>query len=332
MQYTFFAPTLDLMMQTARSYHLDPVPLLEASGIDPASVIGSDERVSFDQVDDFYDKIAGLIPDPNFGLKFGQSWHPSQMGVLGYAWMTSCTLRSAFERLTRYIKIISDFYAIELKETSKHLSLVINTPGEEGVPAFHLDAAMATLLAMVQSNAGEAFRPLSIQIAHPEPEDTRPFYSLFQCPIVFGSTSSSFTLSIADADAPRHCTNARLAQVHDQLLIEYLANLEKENIVERTKMSIINNLPSGHISDAIVAQSMLMSERTLQRRLHEVGTTFNSILKEVRKELAISYISDKKISLTEITFLLGYSEISSFTHAFKRWTGQSPSAFRGDLP
>ncbi len=260
--------------------------MLEASGINPASVADPNERVPDDRVQAFYEKIAELIPDPNFGLKCEQLWHPTQMGALGYAWMTSSTLRSAFERLVRFFKIISDLLTVELKETSKNLSLVIDSSSETDFPAFRIDAAMAMLLAMVQSNAGEAFHPQSLTITHTEPEDAGPFYSLFQCPIVFGAPSNSFSISIADADKPRSCSNTQLALRHDQLLIKYLADLEKENVVERTKASIIDNLPSGNISDAIVAQSLQMSERTLQRRLREFGTTFKSILNEVREDLA----------------------------------------------
>ena len=331
MPHTFFAPALDLTMRIARSYNVDPVPLLEASGINPASVTDPNKRIPDDRVQAFYDRIAELIPDPNFGLKCEQLWHPTQMGALGYAWMTSSTLRSAFQRLVRFFTIISDLLTVELKETSKSLSLIINIPNLEAVPAFRIDAVMAMLLAMVQSNGGEAFHPQSLTITHPEPEDAGPFYSLFQCPIAFGAKSNSFTISIADADAPRSCSNTQLALLHDQLLVKYLADLEKENVVERTKASIIDNLPSGNISDTIVARSLQMSERTLQRRLRDFGTTFKSILNKVREDLANSYIRDSKLTLTEISYMLGFAEMSTFSRAFKRWTGQSPSAFRGNI-
>jgi AraC-like DNA-binding protein len=331
MPHTFFAPGLDLMIQVARSYKLDPVPLLEASGINPASVTDPNERIPDDRVEDFYDKIAELIPDPSFGLRSEQFWHPTQMGALGYAWMTSSTLRTAFERLVRFINIISDSFKVELKETSLSLSLVIDSSSETALPAFRIDASMAILLAMVQSNAGKEFHPKLLKIAHPEPEDDGAFYYLFRCPIDFSAKTNIFTISTADADAPRSCSNVQLALLNDQLLIKYLADLEKENIVERTKASIIDNLHSGNISDTIVAQSLQMSERTLQRRLRESGTTFKSILNEVRGDLAYSYIRDNKLTLTEISFMLGFSEMSTFSHAFKRWTGQSPSAFRGNI-
>ena len=331
MSHTFFAPALDLMMQIARSYKLDPAPLLESSGINPAAVADPNKRIPFDRVETFYESVADLIPDPSFGLKTAEFWHPTQMGALGYAWMTSDSLRSAFERLTRFIKVVNSVSMIELEETRDGLSLIINHTGNAAVHSFRIDGAMGMLLAMVQLNAGRSFHPQLLTITHLEPVDAGPFYSLFQCPIQFGTESNRFTISAADADAPRSCSNTQLALLHDQILVKYLADLEKENVVERTKASIIDNLPSGNISDAIVAQSLQMSERTLQRRLREFGTTFKSILNEVRVDLANSYIRDSRLTLTEISYMLGFAEISTFSRAFKRWTGQPPSAFRDNI-
>lgn len=328
MPHTYFAPSLDLMMQVVRSYKLDPIPLMQECGINPALVTDPNERFSLDRVDAFYNMVAEVIPDPSFGLRCEQFWHPTQMGALGYAWMTSDTLRDALERLVRFRKILNDDAHLDLRETSDSLSLVVQRSSEKTIPAFSVDGAMAILLAMVQSNAGKTFHPQSLTITHPKPKDTGLFYSLFQCPITFGAKFNSFTISSADADAPRSCSNAQLAQLHDQLLIKCIAKLDKDDIIGRTKVSIIDKMPSGNISDTIVARSLRMSERTLQRRLSENSTTFNKLLNEIRKELASKYILDSKLSLSAISFMLGFADISSFSHAFKRWTGQSPSAFR----
>ena len=328
MPLTFFAPALGVMIKIARSYDLDPDSLMEELGIDPALVNDSNARLRLDWVDALNNEVAERIPDPNFGLKSAQFWHPTQMGALGYAWMTSDTLRAALKRLVRFSKFINEALSIELKESSERVSLVFHWSDKTDVAAFRTDGAMAILLAMVRTNAGEEFHPQSVTFNHPEPEDTGPFYSLFQCPITFGAQFNSFTISTAEADKPRSCSNVQLALLHDQLLIEYVAKLDKDNIVEQTKAAIIAELATGNISDRIVAQSLYLTERTFQRRLHENDTTFKTLLSEVRMDLADSYIRDNKLSLSEISFMLGFSEMSSFSHAFKRWTGQSPSNYR----
>lgn len=112
------------------------------------------------------------------------------------------------------------------------------------------------------------------------------------------------------------------------MLIEYVAKLGDDNIVEQTKVAIVQELASGNISDAIIARSFNMTERTLQRRLRCHGVTFKTLLNQVRMDLADTYIRDNKLSLSEILFIPGFAEISSFSHAFKRWTGKSPTDYR----
>ena len=111
-------------------------------------------------------------------------------------------------------------------------------------------------------------------------------------------------------------------------MINYLANLEKENIIHRVKTGIIKLLPSGGVADEKVAKTLGMSVRSLQRKLSEAGTTFRTLLDEIRKELALSYVRDPNIEFVEIAFLLGFSEQSAFSRAFKRLTGISPSEVR----
>lgn len=328
MPVTLFAPVLDLMVRIIKSYGLDPKPLMRDAAIDPKLLSDHNARFRFSKVAAFHSKAMEVIPDPNFGLRAARFWHPSQMGALGYAWMTSDTLRSAFTRLARFSHVVSGAVDLELDESGDQLSLSFSFIEGPEVPASRIDTTMALLMAMVRSNAGDAFNPQSITFAHPAPEDTGPFYSLFRCPVAFDAPANSFTISAADADQARACSNAQLALLHDQLLIQYLAKLDKDNIVERVKVAIIDELASGNTSDESVARLLYMTERTLQRRLQEQGTTFKMLLNEVRHDLADKYIRDSSLSLNEISFLLGFSELSSFSRAFKRWTGQSPSDYR----
>ncbi len=111
-------------------------------------------------------------------------------------------------------------------------------------------------------------------------------------------------------------------------MIEYLGKLDKDNIIDRGTAVIIDMLPSGGVADEKVAGQLNMSVRSLQRRLKEAGTTFRTLLEAVRKDLAATYIRDPDIELVEVAFLLGFSDQSAFSRAFKRWTGCSPSEAR----
>lgn len=328
MPLTIFAPTLNLAMQLAQAYDIDATAILAEVGIDPAILSDNNARIPANKVRDFLQKFADVAPKQHLALKIGKYWHPSQMGAFGYAWMTSSTLRTAFERLQRYARIVIGFVNISIEESDTDLTLIFDFKSESFAPAFRLNGNRALILAMIQHNAGPDFHPQSVSFSHAEPKNIDDFYALFQCPITFNADLDSLTISLEDADKPRSCSNKQLALLHDQLLIEYVAKLDNSNIVERVKLAVINEMGSGNFSDSTIAESLHMSQRTLQRRLEENNTTFKMVVNKVRQDLADTYLNDSSLSLTEISFMLGFSEMSAFSRAFKRWTGESPSHFR----
>jgi AraC-like DNA-binding protein len=136
------------------------------------------------------------------------------------------------------------------------------------------------------------------------------------------------TFSFADVDKYLIGANPQLARLNDQVMIEYLGRLDKDNIVDRARTAIIDMIPSGGLADEKVATQLNMSVRSLQRRLKAAGTTFRTLLESVRKDLAATYVRDPDIELVEVAFLLGFSDQSAFSRAFKRWKGCPPSEAR----
>jgi AraC-like DNA-binding protein len=136
------------------------------------------------------------------------------------------------------------------------------------------------------------------------------------------------TLSLADVNKHLAGANPQLARLNDKVMIEYLSKLDKENIIDRVAATVVEMLPSGGVTDEKVATQLNMSGRSLQRRLQEGGTTFRRLIEEVRRGLAATYVRDPAVELVEIAFLLGFSDQSAFSRAFKRWTGHTPSEFR----
>ena len=105
----------------------------------------------------------------------------------------------------------------------------------------------------------------------------------------------------------------------------------QSDIVSQVKKAIIHDLPSGTPSEENIAKLVLLSNRTLQRRLSDENTNFRSLVLEVRRELAQKYLADKAMPLAEISYMLGFSDTSSFSRAFKKWTGDPPAVFRTNL-
>ena len=169
---------------------------------------------------------------------------------------------------------------------------------------------------------------MSVSFKHRGSACSGEYYSFFRCPVEFGAESNLIILPLDVVNKQLTSSNPQLAQINDQVMINYLAKLDKEDIVQQVKAAILDQLPSGNVTEETVAEAVYTSKRSLQRKLNEKGTTFKTILTDVRQDLALKYIHDRKLTLTEISFMLGFSEMSSFSRAFKRWTGESPKEFR----
>jgi AraC-like DNA-binding protein len=179
---------------------------------------------------------------------------------------------------------------------------------------------------------GNQIRPLEINLCRKaSPSLAANFEKHFGMPVRFGAPQNTVLLPLADVRKPLPMANAQLARQNDQVVMDYLARYDGARVSERVRAEIISRLASGEPPRADVASSCLLSEKTLQRRLKDEGTSYHLILEETRRELAQQYLRDRKVSVCEVTFRLGFSDQSSFTRAFKRWTGKAPGEFRESL-
>lgn len=310
-------------------YTLAPEPLFRAAGIDPEVIRNSHGRMPSQKGEALLRAMAAQIPDPAFGLQAGNCWHPSNLGALGYAWLSSSTLRTALERLARYWRIINVQVSATLSDAPGGVEFAHLPPqGDAVVERVRGDVVMAIVLDMCRTNFGRALTPRRVDLRHAEPVDVKPYDAFFGCPVVFGRDANRLVLDRADADHPLPTSNRQLAAVHDRILVEELARLDKKDVMARFRASLLERLTSGELSEHDMARDLNMSRRSLQRRLAEADSTYQSLLDDTRRDLALRHIEDPAKSVTDVTFLLGYSQQSAFTRAFRRWTGMSPSAYR----
>jgi len=309
-------------------YRIDPEPLFREMSMDPELMKRPGGRYRLDSIDNLWRKASKIIDDPCFGLKAAELWHPSNFSALGYAMLASNTLRTAFERMDRYHRVLSDERPITLDETEEGLALTLVFSHEKrDIPARN-DAILAVTMSMCRLNYIEDLAPVSVTLTHPKPSCSARFYEYFRSPVVFEAPANSLTLPIEAVDRNLPGSNPQLVELNDQVMIEYLAQLDQDHITQKVKAVIIDLLPSGNVTDESVARELYMSSRKLQRQLRNDDTTFTTLLNEIRQDLAQRYLREQDTSLTEIAFLLGFSESSAFSRAFRRWMGVTPSEYR----
>ena len=342
------APTSDLWqnfaMETALSstghiiwcwlelHGIEPVPLFEKHGVTRAALMDPNERIPTAAWDAIRRDGMRLIGDPCACLKAARCWHPSNIGALGYAWLASATLRTALKRLERYSLLVAQSGAWSLQSTPTGLTAVLVQTREDPYDrALATDMAMALVIDMCRMNYGASLRTEEVTLRRTEPDCAESYRLFYGGEVRFSAPEDSFTLAVRDADRPLPSANRQIAGLHDRILAEQLATLEKENVVARCKAFILEQLTTGELSLEEAAQALHMSPRTLTRRLEAEQTTFSALLDETRQELARRYLADSRHSISEVAFLLGFQQQSSFTRAANRWFSMSPKEFRQSL-
>jgi AraC-like DNA-binding protein len=324
-----YAPALGYIWKNAKEFGLDPDELFKEAGIDPGLRLDTSARVGDRQVNDLIWIAKKQSKDKDFIFALADHLHPSYLGALGYAWLTSFSLRKSFKRLEKYAHLVSDAVDVDLKDRENELNIIFNFHSVDSHhPALLEDEWLITSVKLCRMNCGESFSPARVCFQQPTPSNLQTYQWYFRCELIFDSESTALAIPSAIADEPLPGFNAQIVHHLDQMIVDYLAQQEKLDIVGRTKAEIAKELPTGDISMEAVASALGVSLRTLSRKLKDEGESFKKLLITTRQELSEQYIQDKSLSTTEISFLLGFSETSSFSRAYKSWNGLSPSAHR----
>src|SRR6185295_9927965 len=165
----------------------------------------------------------------------------------------------------------------------------------------------------------------------PAPPDEAPFRRYFRVPVVFGAPADVLVFEKSSFEARLGGGNAELARLNDQVIVSHLAKLGFDRFAQKLQLLLVEDLPRGEPNESDVASRMGTSVRNLQRRLADEGTSYKEVLDDTRRQLARSYLAEARYSISEVSYLLGFGAASSFTRAFRRWEGISPSEFQAKL-
>lgn len=308
---------------------LDPNRIWQEVGARPVLPDDPNARAPLHHLDAAVVLAASRIADPGWGLTMAQCWHPGNLGVLGHAWLASSTLRTGLTRLTRYWRIVTTRAEIWIDDTPRGLRFSYALPPAHPlVESVFPDSVLSLVLEMCRVNSGERILPLQVSLRRSRPQNPAPWIDFFGCAVAFDAVENSLTFATADVDRVLPTANRPLAGVFDSMLTEQLARLSRDDVVSRCKAEFLEQLSSGEPSADDIAQRLHMSSRTLQRKLAEADTTYLKLVDDTRRDMALRYIGDRGKSVSDITFLLGFSSQSAFSRAFKRWTGISPTEYR----
>lgn len=306
--------------------------LLSASGLSRHKLDRDDYRVPFKNTAMFFELAADAAGDDSLGLHFAQSRDPRDAGLIGYVGLSSATVGDAIKNMARYRRV-ANAAAAEFDTSRLDNEGVIRWRFERPAAVTirqYREFGAANFLRALRLWAGREFRPLSVAFVHPRNSSLKEFDRFFGCSVTFAAPANEIVLKIKDLQLPIYSADDRLLGILRRQCEQALSELgtQATTLVEQVEREVADRLAKGEAKLNIVAKSLGMGPRTLARRLSELDTSFKIIVENLRQALAVRYLTNSDLSLTDIAFLLGYAEISVFTHAFKRWKGQSPLAFR----
>jgi AraC-like DNA-binding protein len=263
-------------------------------------------------------------PLKNFGMKLAVETPIGAFPLLDYLIVTCETVAHGIHQLSRYYRLNDAPYALEIQDKEDPVRVIYHGPRES--LAFEYGISLVVLHLREETN--NRLKPAYVTFIH-QPDDLLEMQQVLGCPVRGGETCNSFAISHEAWHTPMRRRDPVLRGVLELHAEEIIARAPAlDNVTGEIRRVIMARILQGETEIQSVARALGTSARSLPRRLSAAGTSFQNLIDSTRREAATRYLQDRKISIGEVAYLLGYSEPPAFHRAFKRWNGITPQEFR----
>jgi AraC-like DNA-binding protein len=304
-------------------------PYVAEFGIPESVFTQRDVEISSQKYAELLEAVARHA-NPHIGLDLGETLEPRDLGVMGHAMSASATVGEALSVFSRYLYVLSQSNTIRLDfgEDTVVCTYAV-TILQPDLVRQDAEMAISWITSIIRTLSGKSFRPLLVEFCHSQPETTRKHHDFFACDVHFQRRNNRLHFPRKVLDYPVLSADKGLFEA----LVFYLDSQlslrsEEDDLLAKVRHLISISLSEGLPDLNQVASQLGMSGRTLQRKLRDENLAFADLVDEIRYGIAQDYISHSEFSLTDISMMLGYGELSSFSRAFKRWSGGSPESLR----
>jgi len=309
-------------------------PYLGLAGLSPEVLEHADAVIPLSKYNALLE-ITAAHSDPDLGLRMGlglpgDTSQTSLLGGFGHAVRSAPNVRALLDFASHYMVVHAQANELTWRLRGNLLEMCYRLT-DPSITERRQDAeyALAVLFTRLRSYTAGRFAPLRVNFAHAQPADISLHRQAFQCPVHFGQADNALIWPAQMLDEPLVTADPRLFQA----LLPGLEEQRKRRVADsdlaaQISLAIEADLKGGRIGLEEVASQLCMSKRTLQRRLSELNVEFIELVEEVRQARALVLVRQSSLSLTEVAMQLGYNEASSFTRAFRRWTGVTPREYR----
>ena len=319
------------VLTSAKSVGVKTDAMLARLGLDPKSMTEPEVRVPLDAMRRLWHELLRETGRPDLALQLSTRAHPSTYGLVGNLVMSCSTLGDSLAMLQRYFGLLTDDGLFEVRQHSGGVRILLTLAPVEDMLAWRcaVEWSIGSLLACARALTAEPLRPLASEFQYAAPTHAAAYREVFQCPTRFGARHTALTFHEDDLARPVASADRSLQPLWQGRAEDQSRSRGKSVSTAHRVESFLHAGSPGQIPDASeTARSLGVSIRTLARRLSSEGTSFQSLLDAHRRQLCSHLLSQPAYTIDEIALLAGYSELSTFHRAFRRWTNKTPVQFR----
>jgi AraC-like DNA-binding protein len=324
------------MLQYLEHHGVSAAAAARDCGIDLQFPAGPDDRVPGSQVERLWALAVERTGDPLVGLHMAEAYSPGALDILGYVVLSCRTVGEVLDRLSRYAPLLNDGLRIDVEReggvaycrcafVASMDNYLVRSPDQA------VDTTWAGLARELRRLAAKPLTPVEVWFRHRAPAETEvsEYVRVLGAPVRFGAPEDRFVVPLAHLDERVRSANPALLRAFEQHADAVLSGMDHRG----SKSHQVAQVLAARLKGAVpplgeVARELAMSDRNLQRALQSDGTSFQALVDQVRRDLAIRHLANPATSTSQVGFLLGFSEPSALHRAFRRWTGKAPSAFR----
>jgi len=324
------------LLQVAASRGADPARLAKQVGLDLAVLEDQDARIPLGTYVALMRAAKAGTGDPALALHFGEAFEIDELTIVGLIGRACETWEQAFAQLTRYSQLIIDVPVDDPKgrrlvvERERGQAWIVDTRSDPNAFEELTESSFARMAAAVHRKRSPTDTVAAIHFTHKAPAHAAEYARVFELPVTFESDRNALLMA---RDVFKDVVNPKPSRYVFGILSERAEGLLREmdcavTVRGKVESALLPVLHTGEANMEAVASRLALSRQTLARRLKAEGTSFETLLDELRRRLALAYLEDSKVSVSQCAYLTGFSDAAAFSRAFKRWTGSSPRTYK----
>lgn len=309
---------------------LSPDQVLRDAGLNPDTLNDPENWIPLRQFNEVLELAAQRSGDDSFGLRLGATINPAEFGVIGHVALNSPNVEAAWANIIRFINIGIETLEASLRTVgdTARLSFLFTDPSVSDC-RHQIERLACQAVHFIRWVSDPDWRPSVVHFRHQPPADVSEYQRLFGAPVLFDQIADAIEFERSILIRPIQKADSYLLRVLERHAEDMLAALPaSDNFVATLSKNISDELRNGYPDIEHASKKLGMSSRTLRRRLRDQSITYSGLVNKIRYDLSQRYLEDKSLTIKEISFLLGYSDVSAFNRAYKRWSGMPPIAYR----